>query len=311
MSMTLACEVGRERLSNPPLAGGPRPGEVRQSAQVPERGSGLGPVSPGRTQCLLLPGGPCCRGRAWLLGCRGLGGHRRCQEPPLGDAGPGAGPQSRGCQPGSGSVPRAQWFPLTDVPTAPREGGQGTREGRCLAPLGPKPQWPGGRRLLGRDGPAGQPGAWPADPPRRPPAVQRLADGADPRLPWPRKAEAALCIILGRGADLEERIRRKQEEEQACRGARRPLAARGNFGFWGHVPRRPALPPPLPTHLRRCWPIARAGNKVAVSPQGSQAGGVTPDRHRPELGHPACGHSLRGGRCSVSTSFLPASTHLP
>lgn len=76
------------------------------------------------------------------------------------------------------------------------------------------------------------------------------------------------------------------------RGARRPLVARGNFGFWGHVPRRPAFPPPLPTHLTRCWPIALAGNKVAVSPQGSQPGGVIPNRHRPERGHPACGHSL-------------------
>lgn len=62
----------------------------------------------------------------------------------------------------------------------------------------------------------------------------------------PRKAEVAVCIILGRGADLEERIRRKQEEEQACHRAQRPLADRRNFGFWGHVPRRPALPPPPP-----------------------------------------------------------------
>lgn len=44
------------------------------------------------------------------------------------------------------------------------------------------------------------------------------------------------------------------------------------------------------------------GHKVAASPQGSQPGGVTPSRHRPELGHPACGHSVFGGHCSVWSS---------
>ena len=127
----------------------------------------------------------------------------------------------------------------------------------------------------------------------------------------PRKAGAVVCIILGRGADLEERIRRKQEEEQACHRTQRPLAARGNFGFWGHVPRRPAPPPPSAPHPPHEVLANRpGGHKVAASPQGSQPGGVTPSRRRPELGHPACGHSLCGGRCSVSTSFLSTSTHL-
>lgn len=50
----------------------------------------------------------------------------------------GPEPQSRGCQPGSGSVPRARWFPLTDVPTAPAGG----REGRSRRKMScsPRPQ---------------------------------------------------------------------------------------------------------------------------------------------------------------------------
>ena len=105
---------------------------------------------------------------------RGDGGepHRRMQV-----LGPES--QSRGCQPGSGSVPRAPWFPLTDVPTAPREGGKGTQEGRCLAPLTPKPQWPEAQWPPGRDPAMGPPGARLANSPiyprRAPPAA-----GIDP-----------------------------------------------------------------------------------------------------------------------------------
>lgn len=48
----------------------------------------------------------------------------------------GPEPQSRGCQPGSGSVPRARWFPLTDVPTAPAGG----REGHSRRKMSRSPQ---------------------------------------------------------------------------------------------------------------------------------------------------------------------------
>lgn len=143
------------------------------------------------------------------------------------------------------------------------------------------------------------------------PGHRHLQRAWTPLLPaCPRKAEAAVCIILGRGADLEERIRRKQEEEQACHRTQRPLAACGNFGFWGHVPRRPALPPPPPHPPHEVLANPPGGHKVAASPQGSKPGGVTPGRRRPELGHPACGHSVCGGHRSVSTSFLPTSTCL-
>lgn len=121
----------------------------------------------------------------------------------------------------------------------------------------------------------------------------------------PRKAEAAVYIIPGRGADLEERIRRKREEERACHGARRPLAARGDFGFWGHVPRRPALcpPPPPPHEVLANRPV---GHKVAASPQDTQPSRVTPERHGPNHQDPECGLSFHREHCLVSTSFLSA-----
>lgn len=55
------------------------------------------------------------------------------QEPCWGMRVLGPKPQSRGCQPGSGSAPRARWFPLTDVPTAPagRQEGHSSRKMSC------------------------------------------------------------------------------------------------------------------------------------------------------------------------------------
>lgn len=128
-----------------------------------------------------------------------------------------------------------------------------------------------------------------------------------PMLPaHPKKAEAAVYIILGRGADLEERIRRKREEERACHGAWRPLAAWGDFGFWGHVPRRPALPPPPPPPPHEVLANRPVGHKVAASPQDTQPSRVTPERHGPNHQDPACGLSLHREHCLVSTSFLSA-----
>lgn len=123
----------------------------------------------------------------------------------------------------------------------------------------------------------------------------------------PKKAEAAVYIILGRGADLEERIRRKREEERACHGTQRPLAACGDFGFWGHVPRRPAFPPPPPHPPHEVLANRPVGHKVAASPQDTQWSRVNPERHGPNHQHPACGHNFHREHCSVSTSFLSAS----
>lgn len=108
----------------------------------------------------------------------------------------------------------------------------------------------------------------------------------------PKKAEAAVYIILGRGADLEERIRRKREEERACHGAWRPLAAWGDFGFWGHVPRRPALPPPPPHPPHEMLANRPVGHKVAASLQDTQPSCVTPERHGPEYQDPVCRHGF-------------------
>ena len=106
--------------------------------------------------------------------------------------------QSRGCQPGSGSVPRAPWFPLTDVPTAPREGGKGTREGRCLAPLTPKPQWPEARWPPARDPDMGPPGARLANPPiypRRGPPAASIDPLASPLTPGRLRLWFALQML--------------------------------------------------------------------------------------------------------------------
>lgn len=101
-----------------------------------------------------------------------------------GEAGPEAEPQPRGCQPGAGSVPRAQGF-RSQMSQQPREGGKDAQKRRCLAPLSPKPQWPvmppAPRPRLTR-GPARGPASRPA--PASP--TRRLADGAAPRLPGPR-----------------------------------------------------------------------------------------------------------------------------
>lgn len=159
----------------------------------------------------------------------------------------GPEPQSRVCQHGSGSVPRAWWFLFTDVPTVPARG----REGHSRRKMSRYSQ-------LQTTVTCEAVGSWakPDLQPSKDPVVtlsplswaQLPTDGMDPLAPaHPRKAEAAVCIIFGREPDLEESIRRKQEEEEACHRTQRPLAARGKFGFWGYIPRRPALPPSPPT----------------------------------------------------------------
>lgn len=191
----------------------------------------------------------------------------------------GPEPQSRGCQLGSGSVPRAQWFPLTDVPTAPARGREG--HSRRKMSRSPPPQTIVACEAHGSwaETPVGHQRAGLADFPLYP-KHSTLHMARTPLLPvGPGKAEAAVRIILGRGADLEERIRRKQEEEQARRRAQRPLAGRRNFGFWGHVPRRPALPPtPSPPTSRgvgqslrqaiKWLPARRAPSREVSSPAG-------------------------------------------
>lgn len=141
-----------------------------------------------------------------------------------------------------------------------QEGGKGTQEGRCLVlpqsqttvacepmVLGPS------LACRGSKDPAGILSLYPGH--------SSLQMAQTPLLPaHPRKAEASVCIILGRGADLEERIRRKWEEKQAGHRTQHPLAAHGNW-FLGSCSQKACPSPPLPTHLTRCWPIALAGIK--------------------------------------------------
>lgn len=89
-----------------------------------------------------------------------------------------------------------------------------------------------------------------------------------------------------------------------------PIGRLWKLWFLGSCSQK-ACPPPPPSHPPHEVLANRpSGHKVAASPQGSQPGGVTPNRHGQELEHPACGHSLHRGCCSVSTSFLSASTSL-
>lgn len=131
-----------------------------------------------------------------------------------------------------------------------------------------------------------------------------------PLLPaHPRKAEAVVCIILGRGADLEEQ---RTNSKKMGGGAGMPPHPAPIGRPWKHgfpcSQKACPSPPPHPPH--EVLANRPGGHKVAASPQGSQPGGVTPSRRRPELGHPACRHSFCGGPCPVSTSFLSTSTHL-
>lgn len=198
----------------------------------------------------------------------------------------GPEPQSRGCQPASGSVPRARWFPLTDVSTAPARGQEGHSRRKTSRPPQPPTTMSCEANGSWAETGLGPPGAQLEVPPAHP-------WPSSPKMAWtlflpvhPRKAEAAVYIILGRRADLEERIRRKQEEERAYTA---PSA------HW----------PPHEVLANR-----PSGHKVAASLQGSQPRGVTPSGHGPEHGHPAWGYRSHRGRCSVSTSFLPARTRL-
>lgn len=160
-----------------------------------------------------------------------------------------------------------------------REGGKGTQEGRCLAPLSPKPQWP--VRLK-----APEPGlcirpsrglAGGLSPPSRaqPPTV-----GMDPLAPCSPHKRLRLRFASSLGVGLTS----KNEFEENRRRSRHATAPSAHWPPHEVLANHPG------------------GHKVAASPQGSQPGGVTPSRHRPELGHPACGHSVFGGHCSVWSS---------
>ena len=81
--------------------------------------------------------------------------------------------------------------------------------------------------------------------------------------------------------------------------------------FLGSCSQKASPPPPPPHPPHEVLATHPDGHKVAASPQGSRQGGVTPSGHRPELGHPACGHNVCREHCSVSTSFLPAGNCLP
>lgn len=220
-------------------------------------------------------------------------------------------PQSRGCQPGSGSVPRARWFPLTDVPTAPAGGREG--HSRRKMAYSPQPQttvaweadgsWaesdlraikgPGWQTLLSIPGTA--PCRW-----HGPPCSLFTAG----RL----RLSFASSLGVGVTSKNEFEENRRRSRHATVPSTHWPPVETLVFGVM--FPEGLPFPLPLPTHLTRCWPIAPAGNKVAVSPQGTQPGGVIPSGQGLELGHPACGHSFLGGYCSVSISFLHTSTHL-
>lgn len=222
----------------------------------------------------------------------------------------GPEPQSRGCQPASGSVPRARWFPLTDVPTALARGQEGHSRRKTSRP----PQPPTTMSCAANGSWAGT-GLGPLEAQLEVPPAHPWP--SSPKMAWTlflpvhlRKAEAAVYIILGRRADLEERIRRKQEEERAytAPSAHWPPVEILVFGVM--FPEGLPSPPPHPHPPHEVLANRPSGHKVAASLQGSQPRGVTPSGRRPEHGHPAWGYRSHGGRCSVSTSFLPARTRL-
>lgn len=76
-----------------------------------------------------------------------------------------------------------------------------------------------------------------------------------------------------------------------------PIGRPWKLWFLGSCSQKACPPPSHPPH--EVLANHPGGHKVAASPQGSQAGGVTPSGHGPELWLSTCGHSLLGGRCSV------------
>ncbi|XP_070372479.1 oncostatin-M isoform X1 [Equus asinus] len=86
-----------------------------------------------------------------------------------------------------------------------------------------------------------------------------------------------------------------------------PIGRLWKLWFLGSCSQK-ACPPPPPSHPPHEVLANRpSGHKVAASLQGSQPGGVTPNRHGQELEHPACGHSLHRGCCSIRLQGLDTS----
>lgn len=208
---------------------------------------------------------PVYRDRAWLWGAGLAEGAQRGkgdgQELGWGMLVLGPEPQSRGCQPASGSVPRARWFPLTDVSTAPARGQEGHSRRKTSRPPQPPTTMSCEANGSWAETGLGPPEAHIEVPPAHP-------WPSSPKMAWtlflpvhPRKAEAAVYIILGRRADLEERIRRKQEEERAYTAPRAHWPPVEILVFGVMFPEGLPSPLPIPTHLMRCWPITPAGIK--------------------------------------------------
>lgn len=135
-----------------------------------------------------------------------------------------------------------------------------------------------------------------APPPRTQKTPQKMARTPSPAAVTPGKLGLAFAAPLGVG------LTSKNEFEENRR--RTPIGHCEDLGFWGSQKACPPPPPPHPPH--EVLPNRPCGHKVTARPQGSQPGGVTPRRHRPELvDTQQCGHSAHGDRCSVSSTPEP------
>lgn len=174
----------------------------------------------------------------------------------------GPEPQSRGCQPGSGSVPRARWFPLTDVPTAlagGREGHSRRKMSRSLQPQTTEAceadgSWAGTGLCALQE-----PSWWTL--PSTPGTAPCSEHGPPCSLLTPGRLRLRFASSLGVGLTSKNEF---EENRRRSRHATAPSAhwPPGETLLFGVMfPEGLPSPLPLPTHLTRCWPILPAGIK--------------------------------------------------
>lgn len=223
------------------------------------------------SKCLVLPRGSCLWRRGllwamvwgWLVVCRvPVGGEEVAGSPAGGCRSWGHNHNLGAASLGLALCPEPGGFRSQMSQQPWREGGKGTQEGRCLAPLSPKPQWP--VRLK-----APEPGlcirpsrglAGGLSPPSRaqPPTV-----GMDPLAPCSPHKRLRLRFASSLGVGLTS----KNEFEENRRRSRHATAPSAHWPpvetlvFGVMFPEGLPSLLPLPTHLTRCWPITPAGIK--------------------------------------------------
>lgn len=218
-------------------------------------------------------------------------GERRWLGAPLGDAGPGARTTISG-------LPAWVWLcaqsPVVSAHRCPNSPSR--RAGRALKKMSHSPQ---SQTTV----PGEADGSWAK------PGLQVLQGPSWHTLPFilataPCRWQGPPCSLLAPGrlrlrfaSPLGVGLTLKNEFEENRRRSRHATAPSTHWPpvetlvFGVMFPEGLPLPPiPHPPH--EVLANRPGGHKVAASPQGSQPGGVTPSRRRPELGHPACGHSL-------------------